>query len=424
MILLGTSCRPTSEEWIDFGEYHPFVGPVIGPTETRTFVPYSTSLCGGPDDESILNCAFPGGTATFGEILAQEEEQTKTSSVNSAGMAKALMSTWFHGKVRSFCGTYISRGVDGKPMTVSGRIMVPADGKVSRIMLSNHFTIGADKEAPSNALPMECIYAMKGIAVFEADYIGYGASADHIHPYLISDKTAEDVVDLYLAGKNFLEMNGMAPAYDDIFLHGYSQGGAVTLSVAQHIELYYPDIKIRLTMCGSGPYDICATYDTLIDNDVTDYPCAIPLIIQGMNIGENLGLDYSKFFNEKMVSNMDEWLNTKKYTMAEITSLMGSKKISSIMTPEARDKAKDLMTDLYRAMVDNSAISGWVPDCPIYLFHSIDDNVVPFVNAVNLEEKLLECNAIYNFGHYGNHVKGYLRFLFSTLDYLKANGDI
>lgn len=413
-VLLVTSCTLSRTEWVSFENYS-------GLDPEISFIPYSwenTVL----DSEGILSGHLVGGESV--EDILESEALTKTTHTSGAGLVRSIISCWGSSSIRSYCGTYYSTDEDGKKILLSGRIILPSDGKVSRIMLVSHFTIGADSEAPSREVPLEAIYAAKGIAVVEPDYIGYGASRDRIHPYLCASLTAKNVIDMYYAALPFLKKIGCSPRYDDIFLLGYSQGGATTMSVAHELEWFHPDVDIRLAMCGGGPYDICATYDTLVDNDFTDYPCAIPMIIQGMNVGEHLELDYGSFFLPKMVDNMDEWLNSKLYTMREITFMMGSNRLSSIMTEKARNKSEDLMTYMYKAMLDNSVVSFPVPDCPIYLFHSFDDNVVPYVNAVSLTRFTQESNVIYNFGHYGNHVSGCLRFLFCCLDLMEAHNDI
>lgn len=414
-ILALTSCTLSKTEWVAFEDYSDL------DTES-SFIPYSSEVtyC---DQQAILSGRLVGGQ-TVHEVLEQEE--TKTTHIGGAALMKAVISSWKSSQIRSYSGTYYSTDQNGKRVLLSGRIVLPSDGKVSRIMLVSHYTIGADFEAPSNEVPLESIYAAHGIAVLESDYIGYGASADRVHPYLCAKLTARNVVDMYFAALPFLKKIGCSPKYDDIFLLGYSQGGATTMSVAHDLEWNHPEVKIRLAMCGGGPYDVCATYDTLIDNDFTDYPSAIPMIIQGFNVGAGLGLDYSDFFLPKMLENMDEWLNSKKYPMAEITRMMGTKRLSDIMTEKARNKSENLMTNLYKAMLDNSVISFPTPNCPIYLFHSYDDNVVPYINAMSETTQLdaTSSNVIYNTGHYGNHVAGCLRFLFCCMDLMKTHGDL
>lgn len=404
-LCLVSGCTLTKVEWVKFQEDFSDLDP------QTSFVPFRTE------------------SNTFSEDMAvsfslPEEPSTKTTSTNGANLLRALLSSYRGKRIRSYCGTYCSRDHHGEPIVLSGRIMLPADGKVSRIMLVSHFTIGSDREAPSAELPLESIYAAHGVAVVMSDYIGYGVTSDRIHPYLCSKVTAQNVVDMYYAALPFLEKIGCKPRYDDIYLLGFSQGGAVTMSVAQELYDNHPDVDVRLVMCGGGPYDICATYDTLIEKDVTDYPCAIPMIIQGLNYGNDLNLDYSEFFSPRMVENLDEWINSKKYGMAEITQMIGSNRVSSILTEKAMNKTAPSMTYLYRAMVDNSVIYGSVPDYPIYLFHSLDDNVVPYINCFSLTYCLTDANVTYNTGHYGTHQISTLRFFLCCVDLLRQNGEI
>lgn len=404
-LLLLSGCTLTLVEWVSFQDEFPDLDP------KTSFVPFRAE-----------NNAL--GEDLAGAMTFSDEPRTKTTSTSGANLLRSLLSSYRGKSIRSYCGTYYSRDHHGRPIVLSGRIMLPADGKVSRIMLVSHFTIGADRESPSEELPLEAIYAAHGIAVVESDYLGYGVTADIIHPYLCAKVAAWNVVDMYYAAKTFLEKIGCKPKYDDIFLLGFSQGGAVTMSVAQDLSWNHPDVDVRLVMCGGGPYDICATYNTLIERDNTDYPCAIPMIIQGLSFGMDLDLDYSKFFLPKMVENLDKWINSKEYSMGDITRMIGSKKISTILTEDAMNKTSEIMTELYKAMLDNSVVYGNVPDYPIYLYHSLDDNVVPFINAYNMASRLLDANVIYNVGHYGTHQISTLRFFLCCVDLLRKNGDI
>ena len=413
MILALTlgSCKQAPVEWVDGGDFS-----ALDPK--KSFIPYN-SVENTVNEQTVSACPLPS---------EGENVDTRTTSVGALTVIKQLFGTMFSGKVRSYCGTYWSVDEKGEPVKLSGRIILPSNGKVSRIMVASHFTIGRYDEAPTMSLPLECLFAIDGLAVICPDYLGYGVTSHRIHPYLCTELTARNVVDMYFAALPFLEHIGSAPQYPDIFLLGYSQGGAATLAVQQYFEENHPnDVQIRLNMAGSGPYDVATTYDVLIEQDYTDFPCAIPMLIQGLNVGDNLGLDYKEFFKPFLLENYEEWINSKQYTMGQITQFIGTKKISEVLTEKARNKANDGTITLYKSMINNSICNSFIPISPVYLFHSFDDNVVPYENSAALMEVLNYyqlSNVKTNFGHYGGHTNGFVRFLFTTVSMLKDNGDL
>lgn len=414
------SCAQVKDEWEVFDTW--WGNDVDSTAMESMFRPYSMQVDGASTTNQIeTHLSFLENELALSDTILEDGARAPmfTTSTNAVGLAKALFSWWHSDVCVSYSGVYTWYDENGDYMHLSGRIILPKNQRPNRIVLVSHYTIGANYESPSMSFPLEGIMASRGLAVFVPDYEGYGVTSSRVHPYLCSDITASQVIGMYFAGLQFLEHIKCEPVHDDVILFGYSQGGATTMAVARKLEYEYPEVKIRLIMAGGGPYDICATYDKLIENNFTDYPCAIPMIIQGMNVGHNLNLDYSKFFKQNTIDHMDEWINSKKYAMAEITQLMGTKKMTDIMTEEACNKVSDGMQDLYLAMLNNSISTGYYPSAPVYMFHSIDDNVVPFVNATNMMSLIHGvCNVRYNFGHYGNHVAGYLRFLYTGINYL------
>ena len=182
---------------------------------------------------------------------------------------------------------------------------------------------------------------------------------------------------------------------------------------------YYDKVKIRRNFAGAGPYDLAATYDKWMADDITGIPCAVPMIIQGMNIADNLGLDYSIFFKPNLLESYEEIINSKKYTVKQQGALIGVNRLSDIVTDECRDKRTEESFKLYRALMRNSVAYLWSPLAPVYMFHSQDDDTVPFKNSQIAREQWAYSNIQYNFGHYGNHMKGYLTFLTIVNNLLK-----
>lgn len=395
--------------------------PAIDSTMFRITGTRTTDLSGGmPSD-----CYLPGGTP-FNEWNDGNPEGDpqlrRASGVSAAGMMQAILDKMNSSSVIEMNGIYTSVDSHGNPLTLSGKVLLPADGKFDRYIIVSHYTIGSNKEAPSNAFPLEGMLCSMGYALVIPDYIGYGVTANMPHPYLVMNLTALNVVDMYVAVKKYFDAAGIRPKYDDIYLMGYSQGGATTMAVEYMIEEFYNPylltdnpINIKRVFAGGGPYDVKSTYERFVTEDVADYPVAVPLVLQGMIKGNSLDLSISRMIQPWLCDKLDEWINSKKYTTAEINALIGTKVTSKMLTEIGMDVQSREVSELFKAMVENSIISyAWEPQAPVYIMHSMDDETVTYLNATNAKQRWQNANVIYNFGHYGGHVKTCLRFILTV----------
>lgn len=322
-------------------------------------------------------------------------------------------------KVRSaieLSGIYPSVDIDGNPVTLSGKVILPGKGPIKRYILVSHYTITSNAEAPSNIFSLEGLLVNLGYALIIPDYLGYGVTADRIHPYLVMDITARNVLDMYDAVVPFLHAAGYAPQYNDIYLMGYSQGGAVTMAVQYYIEHFgRTDIKIRRVFAGGGPYDVKATYDRFVETNHASYPCAVPVMVQGMIVGNKLELDMRALMAPYIYKNLDEWVNSKRYTTGQINALLGTNVTSELLTPLGMNRTSKEVSELYKAMVNNSILSySWSPKAPVFIMHSIDDDVVPYENATRAKSKWNGANIQYSLGHFGGHVATCMRFILTV----------
>ena len=344
------------------------------------------------------------------------------SSLSAAVVVQSMLGFTQSSKAHQIAGQYTSVDQNGDSISLSGKIVLPEKGPVRNIVLVSHYTIGANYEAPSQTFPIEGILAGHGYCVIVADYIGFGATAHLPHPYMAGELTATNVIDLYFAALPYLKAINRAPEDPAIYLMGYSQGGATTMTVQYLLERdHYEEVTIKRNFAGAGPYDLAATYDKWMADDITGIPCAVPMIIQGMNIADNLGLDYSIFFKPNLLDSYEELINSKKYTVAQIGNKMGVNRLSDIVTEECRNKRTESSFKLYRALMRNSIAYLWTPESPVYMFHSQDDDTVPFENSVKARQQYTDCNVEYNFGHYGSHMKGYLTFIYIVDKLLKQS---
>ena len=385
------SCRHPEVEFVDFDTFH-----VTSVKSADVFM-----------DDGSLNP----------EIRFMEEPNidgdTKLAYSDANSIVRNILGEVNCNSLYHIAGTYTGHDVDRSPLTLSGKLLIPKKGPIKNLIVVSHYTIGANFEAPSETFPLEGIWAAKGYAVAIADYIGFGVTANRIHPYMHVESTARSVVDMALAVRPYLEHIGRKPESDEVILAGYSQGGATTVAVMDMLENeedYLGEFSIKKVYAGGGPYDLAATFDISMEWDKTGIPCAIPMIVQGINEGERLGLNMGDFFQPNLLEHYDEWINSKKYTVKEINQLINSDCLHEIMTPEGRNKKSPHTALLYQSLMYNSVLY-FRPMAPMYVFHSRQDQTVPFINAQKLEERFKGLNIRYDFGDYGQHGMGAIHFM-------------
>lgn len=173
---------------------------------------------------------------------------------------------------------YMSTNSDNKPVKVSGLIAIPNKSGSSPLLSFQHGTTFVNADAPSFNLAVstrhpEILFASLGYIVFSPDYIGYGTSEGETHPYLLKQPSADIVIDMLNAGKQWLDEENIA-TNQQLFMTGYSQGGYVTMAALEAMQKSGGvDLSVTGAVLGAGPYDLYKTLDTLLRslNDIPDF---------------------------------------------------------------------------------------------------------------------------------------------------------
>lgn len=421
LVVATSACQFRDDEYVDFANIEAAKG-----LKFRVIGQHETDLSEGLP----YNCYLPDGTPV-NEYNGENGENgeraiRRTTGTTGAGILQELLKWGNQNKIIEIVGTYPSIDVDGNPITLSGKVMLPKKGVPKRMILVSHYTVCSNAEAPSNCFSLEGMLVKDGYGLIIPDYIGYGVTAREVHPYLVMDLTARNVLDMYLAVRPWLEAVERIPDDPNLDLMGYSQGGATTMAVQHLIETEYWDtedmdyVSLHRVFAGGGPYDVKATYERFVNTDTAGYPVAVPLVLQGMIKGNKLDIRFSDMMKPFLCDNMDAWINSKRYTSAQINQLIGSKVTHELLTDEAMEQKSERVAELYKAMTVNSIVSqNWEPQAAVYIMHSIDDETVPYTNAVRAKSKWRDANITYNFGHYGGHVMTCLRFIYSVRSLLE-----
>lgn len=377
------------------------------------------------------NCYLPDGTPVNDYNEANEANDgndgnetnearaiRRTTGTTPSAILQELLKWGNQHKIIEVVGTYPSYDAEGNEVTLSGKVMLPKNGPLKRMILVSHYTTCSNAEAPSNCFSLEGLLVQSGYGLVIPDYMGYGVTAKEIHPYLVMDQTARNVLDMYLAVRPWLDAIGRIPDDPKIDLMGYSQGGATTMAVQHLIETEYWDesdvehVSLHRVFAGGGPYDVKATYERFVNTDIAGYPVAVPLVLQGMIKGNKLNMELSDMMKPILCDHIDEWINSKRFTSAQINKLIGTKVTHELLTDEAMAQKSEKVAELYKAMTINSIVSqAWEPQAAVYIMHSMDDETVPYTNATRAKSKWQNANITYNFGHYGSHVLTCLRFI-------------
>lgn len=306
---------------------------------------------------------------------------------------------------------YKSVSPTGDSIMLSGKIFLPKSKEAKNIIIANHYTICSNSEAPSNANSIEGIFASKDYIVLMPDYIGYGISDSLPHPYLHLESAVRSAIDMLNAAIPYLRAKEYT--YNpSLILIGYSQGAAATLALQKTLEEQYSNqFTIKQVFAGAGPYDLASTYDFYIGQQTMDIPCSMPMLVLGMDYGEGLGLKREDFFQPALLNKCPKLIESKRMTMTEVNAELGNN-INLLFKPIIYHTDSFPTTVLYEAVCRNCIIQ-WTPKSKLFLFHSTEDNMVPFLNSERLktefDKQQLE-NIQYDFAPYGNHMRAAVYF--------------
>lgn len=298
---------------------------------------------------------------------------------------------------------YTSVGPDGvTPTTLSGAIVMrhsifTKENTANGLIIYNHPTTSLKYGCPSHDDKLDAEAAIcfthKYIMVAVDNY-GFGITEDKPQAYLNPDITAQGAVDGLLAAKRLLGRMGYY--YEDRLLNmGYSQGAHSAMAVQRLVDTQYSDrLKILHTYAGGGPYDLMGIYHEMKKTGVSYYPCALPLILSGINETEQLGLTPHDMFTGALADHYDEWILSKEYSTNEINDMIlesvspedvvpddprDGVKLSAFVNPNIMDERTPIGRRMLTYFKKNSLVGTWKPNprTRLYLFHSRADEVVP-----------------------------------------------
>lgn len=279
----------------------------------------------------------------------------------------------------------------GNPVIADATFYYPTDVKIKGVIEMSgiahmHKTGGSTESVPV----MECLPIMTGYAVILPDMIGYGKyrnTKEMIHPYGMSENLGRTAYDCRRAAMEYFAGIGYCVPKNTL-IAGYSYGGGVGMAVAKYYQTYYADeIHIERLVLGGGAYDLNAACRGYVAQPICTYPL-LPGMLMALDYYNHLNLDFSRIFTGPLADHYAQWYD-RTTSASGILHLVGDD-MRAYMHPDfykPREEQNSEFQKLYPILTANSAVEGWVPKMPIYLYHAEDDLYVPIACAQYATER-------------------------------------
>lgn len=269
----------------------------------------------------------------------------------------------------------------------SGIIAVPAAaGKSFPVLSFQHGTMVNHNSAPTvsyNSIDNIAILSIAGMGYIfaEADYVGFGASANYKHPYLVKDISVNNVVAML---NSMLEipdgqLSGVIIS-DSLFISGYSQGGWLSLAMLEYFETTdnINNWQVIATACGAGPYYLDHVMDVTFNYQNYYEPNYLAYVFSGYLNYNQIEQPYSTYINSPYAEKID-YLYNGTYTEEQINAELNTN-IKQLFTPGFIENYPDgIYNELAQAFKNNS-VTVWNCQTPLLLVHgSADTDVTPTV---------------------------------------------
>ncbi len=289
--------------------------------------------------------------------------------------------------VRYHAITYETLDVNGNLITASGSIWISDKSGPQSLLLYCHGTsLDTLTDGFASFRTLGGLYAAVGYYAALPDYIGYGASDGHYHPYLHADSLASASIDMIRAAKRFASYNGIDLDVK-LFITGTSEGGMAALATNKELEAnsaFYTDIQTpTATAPISGPYDLeTTTTEYLATNRIFNtlaQPAYIEFILPAYNDIYDINKDLNYYFNEPYVNDLQTATFPRSDWYDVVMNLPYS--TSGLLTDTFLSNYNGSGEAALKAAITANNTYNFVPATPVMLYASEGDTQVPSSNT-------------------------------------------
>jgi len=233
--------------------------------------------------------------------------------------------------------------------------------------------VAEDTSAPSGSPVI--FSSMMGFVTLQPDYIGYGDSLDHYHPFVLKKSLANATVDFITAARKFAQENGI-PLNEQLFLTGYSEGGYAALATLQKIETEGL-MSVTMAVPMSGPYDLEQIGMGVLSQPELSVPSFMAYVAYAYALTYDEPID--TMVNEPYASRLDELFDGSR-ARPEIDPELTTKTTGpdGLFNPLFVNDFFNNSANWFKVALAENEVYKWAPQTPVTLLHCEGDDVIPY----------------------------------------------
>jgi fermentation-respiration switch protein FrsA (DUF1100 family) len=280
-----------------------------------------------------------------------------------------------------------------RPVFATGMVAVPRKSGPLPTVAYVHGTSLSFYDAPSNPRiageieergesfegpPSSPVFAGGGFIYVAPDHLGLGASPVPRHRYFDAETEASSAVDLLSASRHVLAR--LKVRQDGrLFTFGFSQGGHVALAL--HRALEDARVKVDGTAVVGGVFDVERWFLSLLHDTTT---ITLPLYASYLLLAYDDMYDVyehpSDVFREPYASTVGGLFDMRHFWDDVLAGLPPTS--PELLQPTYFARVTADPDEPMRVHLRRNAVDRWTPRAPVRIYHSPDDEEVPFDDAL------------------------------------------
>ncbi len=332
--------------------------------------------------------------AIGGKLLFSKSSSEMRKLMKSFGVA-GVDNMQIYG-IKAYKISYVTRDGDNRKVRASGLLTIPQKTGSKGVVSYHHGTITLNSKCPTvwagatrkPSLPSVAFSSIEGFVTLEADYIGYGDSQNHYHPYMLRKPLANATVDFIRTARRFAKENKIR-LNRQLFLTGFSEGGYVTMATLRRLKKLNIPVTAAAPMAGAYDLDYMAK-EVLSKRKKSLSSYSMTYTILTLNA-------YAKHYHKTIDNIMREpyGVEIKKlldgnHSFAQIDSTLPVNEIgkNGLLKQSFLDRyARDKNFWFTKALKENS-LHHWNPQGTLKLIHCQGDDQVPYTISVNTQKSI------------------------------------